>query len=184
MSLYGRVDGNQGSVFGSLMSSQGIPAWLLAIALYLAMITVINKAPIFVLLLDHKPLGAERVRVFIGTSSALISAAALLLFVLRRYTFCIYYLVVMAILDLMLTISDIAGGIDYLDFYFYSSRGLDSIPYKIIELTTDVVGIGAGWNNIGSAGINVVKIAGPAASLAVCALLLYFHKKSSARSRI
>lgn len=170
MSLYGTADAKQGSALDSLMPSPEIPAWLLAIAGYLALMTVVNRAPELIRWLEGDLLKAEYMGYFLGTATGLLSVVALLLFVFRRYTLCIYYLVAVAIIELALAIADIAGKTEGLSSYFYSLQGLDSVPNRIIGWTV-------GWNNISDNIKQVVQVAGPAASLAVCALLLYFHAK-------
>lgn len=170
MSLYGRADAKQGSVLDSLMPSPGIPAWLLAIAGYLALMTLINNAPELIGWLEGDLLEAEYMGYFLGTATGLLSVVALLLFVLHRYTLCIYYLVLVAIIELALAIASIAGKAEGLNSYFYSLQGLNSVPSRIIGWTV-------GWNNISDNIKQVVLVAGPVASLAVCGLLLYFHAK-------
>lgn len=170
MSLYGRADAKQASALASLMPSPGIPAWLLAIAGYLALMTIINAVPELIGWLEGDLLKAEYMGYFLGTATRLLSIVALLLLVFRRYTFCIYYLMVVAIIEFALAIASIAGKTEGLNSYFYSLQGLDSVPRRIIDWTV-------GWNNIGDNIQEVVQVAGPIASLAACALLFYFHVK-------
>lgn len=132
--------------------------------------TITNIAPDLIEWLEGDLLKAKYMGYFLGTATALLSVVALLLFVFRRYTLCIYYLMVVAIIELALTIAESAGKTEGLNSYFYSLRGLDSVPRRIIGWTV-------GWNNISDNIREVVQVAGPIASLAACALLLYFHAK-------
>lgn len=170
MSLYGRADTKQGSTLNSLMPSLGMPTWLLAIAGYLALMTILNKVSEFIGWFEGDLLEAKYVGYFLGDATGLLSVVALLLFVFSRYTLCIYYLVVVAIAELALAIASIAGKTKDLDSYFYSLRGLDAVPSRVIGWTV-------GWTNISDNIQGVMQVAGPVASLAACTLLLYFHKK-------
>jgi hypothetical protein len=170
VSLYGSVDTRQGSALENLIPSPGIPAWLLAIAGYLALMTVINQAPEFIGWLEGDLLKPEYMGYFLGTVTSLLSVVALLLFVFRSYTLCIYYLLIASIIDIGLAIAGIAGKTEDLNSYFYSLQGLDSVPSRIVGWTV-------GWNNVSDNIKQVVQVAGPVASLAACALLLYFHAR-------
>ena len=170
MSLYGRSNTNQGSAIGSLMTSSRLPVWLLVLAGYFATMTVTNIVPGLISGIDDDRLEAEYMGYFIGDITGLLSVIALLLFVFRRYPLCLYYLVAAAILNLTLTIAYVAGKTENLSSYFYSLKGLESIPYSIIGWTV-------GWNNINDSVLQVVHMAGSIASLTFCALLLYFHTK-------
>ena len=132
--------------------------------------TVINKAPGLIGLLKGNYLLAGYEGHFLGIATSLLSVVALLLFVFRRYALCIYYLMVAAIIKLALAIADIAGKTEGLNSYFYSLQGLDAVPRRLIGWTV-------GWENISDNIQQVMEVAGPLASLAVCGLLLYFHAK-------
>ena len=170
MSLYGRTDAKQRSALDSLMPPPGIPTWLLAIAGYLALVTIINNASDVIEWFENGLLRDEHMLYVVATSTGLLSVVALLLFVFRRYTLCIYYLVVMSIIESGLAIASIAGKAEDLNPYFYLLQGLNSVPTRIIILMV-------GWDNISENVKQVVKVAGPVISLAACALLLYFHAK-------
>lgn len=182
MSLYGKPNANQGSVIGSLIPSSGLPVWLLAIAGYFAIMTVTNRVPALIYWIEGDHLKSEYMGYFIGTITSLLSVVALLLFLFRRYTLCIYYLVVTAILDLTVSIAAVAGFLPPLykteDFssYFYSLQGLDSVPHKIVEWTV-------GWDYSSILVQKTAYIAGNIASFSFCALLLYFHTKSLPRGQ-
>lgn len=133
--------------------------------------TVINNAPEFSKWLEGDRLKPEYIGDFLGTATSLLSVVALLLFVFRSYSLCIYYLMVAAIIEFGLRIADIAGKTEDLNSYFYSLQGLDSVPERII-------GWAVGWNNISDNIQQVLLVAEPVASLVVCALLLYFPARS------
>ncbi len=170
MSLYGRSNTNQGTAIGSLIASSGLPVWLLVLAGYFATMTVANKATGLIGWIKDGLPKPEYMGYFIGDITALLSVILLLLFVFRRYTLCLYYLVAATILHLALAIAYVAGITENLSSYFYALKGLDSVPYRIIEWTL-------GWNNISDSVLQVMQFAGPIASITFCALLLYFHTK-------
>ncbi len=175
MSLYGRSHTNQSTAIGSLMPSSGLPVrlpvWLLALAGYSAIMTVINNVTSIIWHIEGDYLkAAEYMGFFINDITSLISVILLLLFVFRRYTLCLYYLVAVEILELALAIAAVAGKTENLSSYFSTPQGLDSVPYVIIGWTV-------GWNNISDSVRQFEQIAGPIASLTFCALLLYFHTK-------
>jgi len=176
VSLYGKADAKQASARQSLIPPPGIPAWLLAIAGYLALMTVINNA---FELTDYwigvGRLGLEHIdylHIFLDPITGLLSVVVLLLFVFRSYTLCIYYLVAVATLQLALEIADMAGQSEILPRFLYSLQGLDSVPKRIVAWTID-------WRNISDDLKQVVHVVGPIVSLTVCGLLLYFHAKRS-----
>lgn len=168
MSLYGSADTRQVSALESLIPSPGIPAWLLAIAGYLALVTVINRASEFIGWIEGDLLKPEYMGYFLGTVTSLLSVVALLLFVFRSFTLCLYYLLIASIIDIGLAIAGIVGKTENLNSYFYSLQGLDSVPSEIIDWTV-------GWNNVSDNIKQVLQVAGHVVSLAACALLLYFH---------
>jgi hypothetical protein len=170
VSLYESADTRQSYSFESFLPSRGIPAWLLAIAGYVALMTIMNKVPEFIEWLESDFLKPEYMGSFLGTATSLLSVVVLLLFVFRGYAYCIYYLLIASIIDIGLVIAGIAGKTADLNWYCYSLQGLDSVPSRIIYWTI-------GWNNISENIQQVVLVAGPLASLAVCLLLLYFKDR-------
>ncbi len=166
MSLYGRSNTKSGTAIGTLRT---LPVWLLALAGYSAIMTVINNVSEIILIIEDGALEVESMGYLLGHITALFSVILLLLFVFRRYTLCLYYLVAAAILGLALDIALFAGKTENLSFYFYTLGGLDSVPKSIIGWTV-------GWGSFSEPVKWFMLIAENIASLTFCALLLHFQQ--------
>jgi hypothetical protein len=148
MSLYGRADAKQGTALDFLKPAldflkpaldflkppPGIPVWLLAIAGYLALVTLMHEA---LLLRGERGYIIEAINdgrlwlvirdIILQIISVLLPVAVLILFVYRRYTLCIYYLIVAKIAIMALTFTSIAQIYD-LHPYSHFLQDLQLIP--------------------------------------------------------
>lgn len=176
MSLYGKSNTSQKSAIGSFTAASGLPGWLLALAGYFVLNTVTNNVESFISLIQEWQLNDvripffndERISLLIGYVTSVLSVIALLLFLFKRYSFCVYYLMVAALSDLSFSITMSFDSLDYLRPFFM--RGLYSVPFAILNWTN-------GWGSMTESGFHVLVPTGSIVSLTFCGLLLYFHSK-------
>jgi hypothetical protein len=178
VSLYGNPHKKEVFHFNSLLQVPAMPAWLLAMATYLALVTLLNNIPELIGWFDFEPVRDEYIRhLFIETCASIISTVILVLFIFRRYTFCIYYLVIISTLESLIAVTSVTGKTESLSPYLYSLRGLDSVPLIVIGWTI-------GWNSVTDAYKQVLIVIEPIASLIGCTLLLYLHHKIPSETQV
>lgn len=176
MSLYGKSNTNQGSAVGNLMPASGLPMWLLALAAYFAVMTLMNKIPNFIFWLADGLPKPEYIGIYLGAITGVLSVVALALFLFRRNVLCLYYLILAALANMTLTIASTAGKVDNLNSYFYSLEGLDFV-------SNDIFGWLIGWDNVSVPIQHFVRVANAVFSVTFCALLLYFHNKRQPKAQ-
>jgi hypothetical protein len=176
MSLYRKSNSNQAFPSGSFVPASGLPMWLLALAAYLAAMTLTNTVPEIISWLEGDLLKPEYMGYFLGNITSVLSVIALAFVLFRRNVFCLYFLMLATLAKMVLVFASTAGIAENLNSYFYSLQGLESIPNRIF-------GWLIGWDHVSEPIKSVVYVIDPVVSVAFCTFLIYFHSKRKPKNQ-
>lgn len=168
MSFYEKLDTGQGLPLGKKIPTHAFPTWLLVIAGYFALNTTTNRVVEIINLVEEGLPEAKYMGFYIGEITGLLSVIGLVLFVFRRYVFCLYYLIAAGLSNLSMAIASFFGLARDLNSYYFSLRGLESQPDQFFDWLV-------GWDKVDDSIRGFLAVADPFGSLAFCIFLLYFH---------
>lgn len=199
MSLYGKPNADQRSLSKNFILTSYFPIWILAIAVFTAVITLTNNIPTlitwilpsdiyydyfqsllskgkfataFTLLAPSLKDNPEYIWYILGNVSGSFSVIVIAIYLITKNMMLITYLVMASLFDLTRCIILILENFDRLSPPWYTLKGIDFYPEQVISWTI-------GWQNLGDNIQIFVYVGASIASVAFCFLLIYISINES-----